>query len=63
MKCPICGSSAVVAKVCSDNIVEKVQAGQDAYDVIYDDGKSECRSCGHIFTDDEAEHNEKEQGR
>ncbi|MEW5724580.1 MAG: hypothetical protein AB1896_15825 [Thermodesulfobacteriota bacterium] len=50
MECPVCGSTAVVAKTCLDRVVEQVQEGADPYDLIYGEGAlAECKSCGCTF--------------
>lgn len=58
MECPICGSKAVTASTCISNYVELAQQGRDPYDLIYDQPRAECRSCGHVF---DAEQDSQEQ--
>lgn len=50
MECPICGSTAVVARTCLTDAIEKIQAGIDPYDLLCaEDSEAECRACGHVF--------------
>lgn len=50
MECPVCGSKAVVAKTCINDVVEQAQMGVDPYDLICGDGATaECKSCGFTF--------------
>ena len=50
MECPVCLSKAVVAHACLDNHLDKIQDGQDPYDLIFPENSSvKCLSCGNIF--------------
>ena len=50
MECPVCCSTAVVARTCVNDLPQKVQEGIDPYDLICSDSaEAECRNCGHIF--------------
>jgi rubredoxin len=56
MKCPLCGSTAVVARTVIPDFVEKTQQGLDPYDLIYEaGGQAECRICGRVFPADQSD--------
>jgi uncharacterized Zn finger protein len=50
MECPICGSTAVVARICLEKHLDRIQEGLDPYDLLSgEEAQAECKTCGEVF--------------